>query len=247
MLFELIIFIHEGGHFIAAKKSGIKVNEFALGMGPKIFSFTKGETTYSLRLFPIGGFCAMEGEDEDSENPRAFNNAKIWKRMIVIVAGAFMNIVLGLVLMLITLLPQEQFPSTTVSEFSASSFTAVTGLQPGDKITKINDYAVNTSTDFSFALFTLPVSEVDGHELSIYKEDCAFDLYVRATELVDENSTEEQNKALIASIQEAQTKLSKAESKEEAYTIFSEYYNSLADIVGKEHAEKIPVSASVPI
>ncbi len=240
MLFELIIFIHEGGHFIAAKKSGIKVNEFALGMGPKIFSFTKGETTYSLRLFPIGGFCAMEGEDEDSENPRAFNNAKIWKRMIVIVAGAFMNIVLGLVLMLITLLPQEQFPSTTVSEFSASSFTAVTGLQPGDKITKINDYAVNTSTDFSFALFTLPVSEVDGHELSVYKEDCAFDLYVRATELVDENSTEEQNKALIASIQEAQAKLSKAESKEEAYKIFSEYYNSLADIVGKEHAEKIP-------
>ena len=240
MLFELIIFIHEGGHFIAAKKSGIKVNEFALGMGPKIFSFTKGETTYSLRLFPIGGFCAMEGEDEDSENPRAFNNAKIWKRMIVIVAGAFMNIVLGLVLMLITLLPQEQFPSTTVSEFSASSFTAVTGLQPGDKITKINNYAVNTSTDFSFALFTLPVSEVDGHELSIYKEDCAFDLYVRATELVDENSTEEQNKAMVSSVQEAQTKLSKAQSKEEAYKIFSEYYNSLADIVGKEHAETIP-------
>lgn len=240
MLFELIIFIHEGGHFIAAKKSGIKVNEFALGMGPKIFSFTKGETTYSLRLFPIGGFCAMEGEDEDSENPRAFNNAKIWKRMIVIVAGAFMNIVLGLVLMLITLLPQEQFPSTTVSEFSASSFTAVTGLQPGDKITKINDYAVNTSTDFSFALFTLPVSEVDGHELSIYKEDCAFDLYVRATELIDENSTEDQNKAMVSSIQEAQSKLSKAESKEEAYKIFSEYYNSLADIVGKEHTETIP-------
>ena len=182
----------------------------------------------------------MEGEDEDSENPRAFNNAKIWKRMIVIVAGAFMNIVLGLVLMLITLLPQEQFPSTTVSEFSARSFTAVTGLQPGDKITKINDYAVNTSTDFSFALFTLPVSEVDGHELSIYKEDCAFDLYVRATELVDENSTEDQNKALVSSVQEAQTKLSKAQSKEEAYKIFSEYYNSLADIVGKEHAETIP-------
>ena len=240
VLFELIIFIHEGGHFIAAKKSGIKVNEFALGMGPKIFSFTKGETTYSLRLFPIGGFCAMEGEDEDSENPRAFNNAKIWKRMIVIVAGAFMNIVLGLVLMLITLLPQEQFPSTTVSEFSASSFTAVTGLQPGDKITKINDYAINTSTDFSFALFTLPVSEVDGSELSIYKEDCAFDLYTRATELVDDNTTEEQNSAIVSSIQEAQAKLSKAESKEEAYSIFSEYYNSLADIVGKEHAETIP-------
>lgn len=239
-LFELIIFVHEGGHFIAAKKSGIKVNEFALGMGPKIFSFTKGETTYSLRLFPIGGFCAMEGEDEESENPRAFNNAKIWKRMIVIVAGAFMNIVLGLVLMLITLLPQDQFASTTVSEFSASSFTAVTGLEEGDKITKINGYGVNTSIDFSFALYTLPVSEVDGSELSIYKEDCAFDLYLRATELVDENTTEEQNKALIDLLHEAQKKLSKVESKPEAYAIFSEYYNKMADAVGKEHAEEIP-------
>ncbi|MBQ6627071.1 MAG: site-2 protease family protein, partial [Ruminococcus sp.] len=80
VLFELIIFCHEGGHFIAAKKSGVKVNEFAIGMGPKLFSFTKGETTYSLRLLPIGGYCAMEGEDAESDNPRAFNNAKIWKR-----------------------------------------------------------------------------------------------------------------------------------------------------------------------
>ncbi|MBQ3331635.1 MAG: RIP metalloprotease RseP [Ruminococcus sp.] len=239
-LFELIIFIHEGGHFIAAKKSGVQVNEFALGMGPKIFSFKRGETTYSLRLFPIGGFCAMEGEDEDSENPRSFNNAKIWKRMIIIIAGAFMNIVLGLVLMLITLLPQENFASTTVSQFSVSSFSAVTGLQPGDKIVEINDYAVNTSTDFSFALFTLPVSEVDGSELSIYKEDCSFDLYVRATELADENTTEEQNTALIKAIQSAQAELAAAESKESAYAIFSAYYNDLADIVGKPHAETIP-------
>ena len=121
-LFELIIFIHEGGHFIAAKKSGVQVNEFALGMGPKLFSFTKGETTYSLRLFPIGGYCAMEGEDEDSENPRAFNNVKIWKRMIIIVAGAFMNIVLGMILMLITLIPQENLRPPQISQFSARIF-----------------------------------------------------------------------------------------------------------------------------
>ena len=79
LLFELIIFSHEFGHFITAKLSGVKVNEFALGMGPKIISFVKGETRYSLRLFPIGGYCAMEGEDEDSEEKAAFNNAKVWK------------------------------------------------------------------------------------------------------------------------------------------------------------------------
>ena len=216
------------------------MNEFALGMGPKIFSFTKGETTYSLRLFPIGGYCAMEGEDEDSDNPRAFNNAKIWKRMIVIIAGAVMNILLGLVLMLITLLPQESFTSTTISQFSPSSFSAVTGLKEGDKIVDINGYAVNTSTDFSFALFTLPVSEVDGSELSIYKEDCAFDLYVRATELVDEDTTDDQLARLNSRLYEAQHKIAGAESKDEAYSIFSEYYNILAEAAGKEKSKEIP-------
>ncbi|WP_316607488.1 RIP metalloprotease RseP [uncultured Ruminococcus sp.] len=239
-LFELIIFLHEGGHFITAKKSGIKVNEFALGMGPKIFSFTKGETTYSLRLFPIGGYCAMEGEDEDSDNPRAFNNAAIWKRMIVIIAGAVMNILFGLVLMLITLLPQESFASTTVSEFSVSSFTAVTGLKSGDKIVEINDYAVNTSTDFSFALYTLPVTQVDGNELSVYKEDCAFDLYVRATELVDENTTKEQNEAVVKLLGEAQIRLSDTKSNGEAYAVFGDYYNRIAETLGKKKSDKIP-------
>ena len=78
LLFELIIFIHEFGHFITAKKCGVKVNEFALGMGPKLIKFQKGETLYSLRLFPIGGFCAMEGEDAESDDKRAFGNKPVW-------------------------------------------------------------------------------------------------------------------------------------------------------------------------
>ena len=89
-VFSLLILFHELGHFALAKFNGIRVNEFCLGLGPTIVGFTKGETTYSLRLLPIGGFCAMEGEDEDSENPRAFNNAKTFKRMIIIIAGAVM-------------------------------------------------------------------------------------------------------------------------------------------------------------
>ena len=240
-LFELIIFVHEGGHFIAAKKSGIKVNEFALGMGPKIFSFTKGETTYSLRLFPIGGFCAMEGEDEDSDNPRSFNNAKIWKRMIVIVAGAAMNILLGLVLMLITLLPQNEFASTQVSLFSPGSFSAVSGLQSGDKIVKINDYAVNTSTDFSFALYTMPVTEVDGGELMIYKEDCAYDLYAHATELVQNNSSEELNSSLVELCHKAQKDISAAKDKDECYALFKQYYAEMDKAAGVETAEIPPI------
>lgn len=239
-LFELIIFVHEGGHFIAAKKSGVKVNEFSLGMGPKLFGFTRGETTYSFRLFPIGGYCAMEGEDEDSENPRAFNNAKIWKRMIIIVAGAFMNILFGMFLVLLTLLPQDAFASTQVSVFSPNSFSAVTGLQQGDKIVDINGYAVNTSTDFSFALFTLPVTEVNGEELSIYKEDCAFNLYVYAAEVIPQDAASEVNDRLVSLRQQSQKELAAVDSKEDAYKIFCEYYDKITKAVGNEPDGKYP-------
>ena len=181
LLFELIIFFHEGGHFITAKKSGVQVNEFALGMGPKIFSFKRGETTYSLRAFPIGGYCAMEGEDEDSDNPRAFNNAKVWKRMIIIVAGAFMNIVLGLIMMFVIVIQNPCYSSTTVSTFPQTSYSANCGLKSGDTITKVNNYRILTSQDIQFALHTSKCKEVDGDTLSIYKQDCALflcNLYV---------------------------------------------------------------------
>ncbi len=243
MLFELIIFVHEGGHFIAAKRSGVKVNEFSLGMGPKLFSFTKGETTYSLRLFPIGGYCAMEGEDEDSDNPRAFNNVKIWKRMIIIVAGALMNIVLGMILMLVTLIPQENIASTQVSLFMPGSFSAVTGLQTGDKIVKVNGYKVNTYIDFYFALYTMPVTEVDGSELDIFKEDCAFDLLVYARDCLgkmDSDKAGDANQRMSESINKAQSQLAECESKEAAYTIFCQYYDEITSIAGLKKAEKYP-------
>ncbi|MBQ2469560.1 MAG: site-2 protease family protein, partial [Ruminococcus sp.] len=127
LLFEFIIFAHEFGHFITAKKSGVQVNEFALGMGPKLFGFKKGETQYSLRLFPVGGYCSMEGEDAESDNPRAFTNAKVWKRMIIIVAGAFMNFIVGFLLMFIVVVQQPYYESTIVDGFSPASFSANCG------------------------------------------------------------------------------------------------------------------------
>ena len=96
LIFGLIVTVHEFGHFICAKLSGIKVLEFSIGMGPKLLQKAKGETKYSLRLLPVGGYCAMEGEDSTNSDPRSFRNAKLWKRMIVLVAGAGMNFVLGL-------------------------------------------------------------------------------------------------------------------------------------------------------
>ena len=191
LLFELIIGLHEFGHFITAKLSGIKVNEFALGMGPKLFSFKKGETQYSLRLFPIGGFCAMEGEDEDSDEPRAFNNAKVWKRMIVIIAGAVMNIILGIIFSFIMVIPQEAYSSTTVQQFDPRSYSANSGLQTGDKIIKVNGYDIYNSKDLSFSFAGVNCENVDGKSVAVYKQDCANAICTEYSKIATNNNPDD--------------------------------------------------------
>ena len=167
ILFEMIVFLHEGGHFVTAKLSGVKVNEFALGMGPKLLKFKKGETLYSLRLFPIGGFCSMEGEDEESEDERSFNKKPVWKRMIIVVAGAVMNILFGFVLLLILLAPNQYFASTTIASFAENS-TSIEQLEVDDEIISINGYGISTSMDLSFAMATAKSNELD---ISVRRSD----------------------------------------------------------------------------
>ena len=235
LLFELIIFIHEFGHFITAKKSGIKVNEFSLGMGPKIFSFGKGETQYSLRVFPIGGFCAMEGEDEESPEPRAFNNAKVWKRMIVIIAGAVMNIILGFVLMFVVVVQQDAYSSTEVQSFPATSFSSCTGLQSGDVIKEINGYGISTSMDFNYPISTAELKTVDGSTLEIYKEDCGNNLYNIAVSLVqDKNNklSDEQVSKVNELLSKSTNDIVKAKSKEDAFSVYENYYKEINDACG---------------
>lgn len=152
LLFGFVIFFHELGHFLMAKASGIRVNEFALGMGPRLFRFQRGETQYALRLFPIGGYCAMEGEDEESSDERAFNNKPVWRRILVVVAGGLFNIILGFFLMLIVLGQQETYATTVISRFAEDSRLEAAGAQAGDKIVEIDGYAVYTDRDLSFAL-----------------------------------------------------------------------------------------------
>ena len=233
LLFELIIFFHEGGHFLTAKLSGIKVNEFALGMGPKIFSFKRKETTYSLRLFPIGGFCAMEGEDEDSDNPRAFNNAKIYKRMIVIVAGALMNIILGLIFMGIILAPSEYFTTTTVTDFSPKAYSANSGLEVGDKILSVDGYAVNNSMDLSYALSKIKVQDVDGTELQIYKQDCCNSLYEAYAKLVDDGIIKDNqtNEAAFYAVCDGADVINNAPHSKEAYESLQQGVIGLSKVV----------------
>ncbi len=156
LIFGVIIFVHEFGHFVAARIFGVTVNEFAIGMGPAIYKKQGRRTLYSVRAVPMGGFCAMEGEDEDKpEDPGAFNNKKPWQRIIILAAGAAMNVLLGfIVVTIIVMVSAHQIggiPSTTVESVEAQS-DAARFLQPGDKITGINGTRVNIRRDLSFEL-----------------------------------------------------------------------------------------------
>ena len=148
LFFGLLIAIHEFGHFIAAKLLGVKVNEFAIGMGPKLLSREKGETLYSLRAFPIGGFCAMEGEGESSDDPRAFGNKAGWKRLIILVAGAFMNFLAGVVLIVVIFLLAGSPSMPVVTGYMAGAEDiAQTGLLPGDQFYTIDGHRIYFQTD----------------------------------------------------------------------------------------------------
>ena len=161
LFFELIVIIHEGGHFVAAKLMKIKVNEFAIGMGPKIISFKGKETRYSLRLFPIGGFCAMEGEDEESESEGSFSSKKVGARIFVVVAGAIMNLLLGFVIVLCIVCNQNLVGTTTVAKFADDAVSSSYGLQTGDEIKSIDGMRIYTSTDVSTGLSRSTDGNVD--------------------------------------------------------------------------------------
>ena len=152
LFFGVIIALHEFGHFFTAKLFRIKVNEFAIGMGPALFKKQKGETLYALRLLPIGGFVSLEGEDEASDDPRAFGNQKAWKRFIVIAAGATLNIILGIILMCVCLGISGYVPTTEVTDVSDGWYTAETGILEGDKIISVDGIRVYSSNDFYYCI-----------------------------------------------------------------------------------------------
>lgn len=153
VLFAVII-IHEFGHFITAKLCGIRVNEFAVGFGPRLLHKKIGETEYAWRLIPFGGFCAMEGEDEESDDPRAFGNQKAWRRLLVVLAGAVFNLLLGFILAVCIVLPQERFATTQVAQFDEDAVSVKSGLQVGDVIVSANGRSVFTTYDLSYLLST---------------------------------------------------------------------------------------------
>lgn len=153
LLFGVLIAVHEFGHFFTAKLFGVRVNEFAIGMGPALISRQKGETLYALRLFPVGGYCAMEGEDEESEDPRAFSNQRAWKKIIILCAGAAMNFLTGLLLVLVLYSGAKAFVGTTVVSFAEGfPWQGEEQLMVGDRIVKINGERIYLYNDITMFL-----------------------------------------------------------------------------------------------
>ena len=152
IMFGLLIAVHEFGHFIVAKWCGVKVNEFAIGMGPKLLSRQGSETLYTLRLFPIGGFCAMEGEDEDTGDPRSFQRSKAWKKFLILVAGAFINFLVGFLIFLCLCAPQSDYYVDAVKSLDLAPSLAAQGLEVGDEFLSIDGHTILVNGDVKLFL-----------------------------------------------------------------------------------------------
>jgi regulator of sigma E protease len=167
LAFGVLIAVHELGHFFAAKAFGVKVEEFALGMGPTIFKKQGKETLYSLHLLPFGGFCAMEGEDEEMDSPRAFTSQKAWKRVVILCAGAFMNFVAGLLILCIVFAPAQGFIAPQINSFEDYATVDDYGLQVGDRFVELDGEKILLQSDFSTILAMNPG---DRHDLVVERD-----------------------------------------------------------------------------
>lgn len=152
LIFGVIIMIHEYGHFIAAKKCGVFVEEFAIGMGPKLWGKEKNKTLYSIRLFPIGGYCKMKDEDTKSTDKDSFGNATKLKKFIILFAGAFMNFLLAIVIF-VSIAFFSSNATTTIKSVDESLPAYSAGIKAGDEIYKINGKRIRIFQDITFSLF----------------------------------------------------------------------------------------------
>lgn len=152
ILFSVLILFHELGHFLLAKKNGIRVNEFCLGLGPTIAGFTKGETKYSLKLFPIGGACIMEGEDEDSEDSRSFNKKSVWARISVVAAGPIFNFILAFICACV-LIGCHGYAKPVLSGVMDGYPAQEAGMQAGDQIVRLNHKQIHMYDEISAYTF----------------------------------------------------------------------------------------------
>ena len=171
ILFAVMIFPHELGHFLSAKALGVKVNEFAFGMGPALWKRQKGETLYAIRLFPVGGYCAMEGKDTESgasDHERSFTAKPAWAKIVILASGAAMNVLICMLALTILSVGAGQ-ASTTLAQVEAGSPAYTAGLRPGDRIMKVNNAKITEWSDVGSAFLRYRAS--DGRVNIVYERD----------------------------------------------------------------------------
>ena len=163
LIFGFLIFIHELGHYATARLFGVTVNEFAIGMGPKLLSRVSKKTgiRYSLRLLPFGGFVSMAGEDEESEDENALNKKPVWQRIIITAAGGFMNLLVGVILIAVVVCSTKTLGSTTILKFSDRAVSESAGLRVGDRIAKVGTQPTRTADELSYAIMRQGTAPVD--------------------------------------------------------------------------------------
>ena len=169
LIFGVLIIVHELGHFLAAKACGVRVNEFSIGMGPQLLHTVRGETEYSLRLLPLGGFCAMAGEDDDCDDERSLYRQSVWKQLIIFVAGAAMNFLIGFLIVLALYSGAEGFLAADIMALEPDfPQQGEDGIMLGDTIYAINGERVYLRSDVSLIL-ELIAPKNDTMELTVLR------------------------------------------------------------------------------
>ena len=179
-MFLVMVSLHEFGHFIVAKALNFKILEYAIGFGPAIFKKQKGETLYAVRAVPLGGFCKFEGEEEQSEDPRAFSNQAVWKRILVVIAGGIFNVILGFVLFVAMLPSLSPMQTNVVDSVVPHSYIEDSGIQPGDKIVKINGKHIGFYNDIT--LYRDGMSKDTENTVTIKRDGKKIDVPVMLTQ-----------------------------------------------------------------
>lgn len=182
VMFLVMVSLHEFGHFIVGKLLNFKILEYSIGFGPAIFKRQRGETQYSLRAVPLGGYCKFEGEESESEDERAFSNQSVWKRIPVVAAGGVVNVILGFVIFVIVVFAASPMPTNTVETVVEHSYIEDAGILPGDKIIKINGKNIHFYDDIT--LYKSEFQNDTDAEITVKRDGERLDFTIRPTEQI---------------------------------------------------------------